>query len=595
MQIFYEEIERLEALHAQLKKKFNRISTARLLAFLVALGFVAAALITKMSWLMWGAAVFAAVFVALIIWHAKVDDAMKRADALADVNRAYVKRWQGQWKEFADTGDEFLQPEHTYAADLDIFGNASLYQYLCCAKTWFGRRRLAGLLADLPEDAALIRARQQGVQELAKKLDFCRNFQGEAVFRGEIGADPAELLAYTQDAKRAFAWRGVPVLAVALPACFVVCLVLAATTGFMPPVVPLVLLGVLAVLTALGIRHTGVLHRLGGTKRMLEAYSGLVELMQEESFESPLLQQAKNTLLAGEGAATKGMRKLATIAAAVEFRSSGILHFIVNLLFLYDYQCIFAMERWKNQYGPHVENWLRAVADVEAYIGLAVPAQVWPQFVYPQFEAGMVYRATKLAHPLIPLETVVANDVDVSDAIWIVTGSNMSGKTTMLRTVGINLVLAYAGAPVAAQSFACSVMHVYTSMRNADDLGEGISTFYAELLRIKTIVQAAKEEVPMLFLLDELFKGTNSADRVAGAKAVVQGLNKPWSIGLISTHDFELCALEEADAERIHNVHFTEHYVGDEIQFDYKMRPGRCQTTNARHLMRLVGIDLRED
>lgn len=596
-QSFTLEIQRLEQLLTTLRRQYNRVSTARLLAVLAALGCFLAAWLTKTNLWLWPAAACLVLFVLLIIRHAKIDDAIKKATALAAVNQAYLNRQNSNWKEAPCTGQQFADPQHPYSADLDIFGQASLYQYLCCAHTWHGQRRLAALLAGPPataDDIDDILYRQQAVKELAPKLDFCRNLQGEATFRGGMEQNPEKLLAYAENDKTMFANPLAQLGLALLSAAFVASLVLAGLTSFIPPAVPLVLLAVLALFTALGTRHTAALGGLGGTKRMLEAHSGLIQLVSGQSFKSSALQAIADTLLQGNAPATGGIKKLATIAAAVEFRSSGILFFIANLLFLWDYHCIFALERWKARYGKQVRHWLQAIGALEAYTSLATPAQVRQQYAYPTFQQGMVLQAAALAHPLILQDKVVANTLAMQNAIFIVTGSNMSGKTTLLRTVGSNLVLAYAGAPVAAQSLTCGVMQVYTSMRNADDLGEGISTFYAELLRIKTIVQAAKKQQPMLFLLDELFKGTNSADRVAGAKAVLQGLNKPWCMGLISTHDFELCALAKADPARIHNVHFTEHYVGDEIHFDYTMRPGRCQTTNARHLMRLVGIDLEE-
>ena len=200
----------------------------------------------------------------------------------------------------------------------------------------------------------------------------------------------------------------------------------------------------------------------------------------------------------------------------------------------------------------------------------------------------------EMGHPLIVEKKRVSNNFDMEDRICIITGSNMSGKSTHLRTVGLNLVLAYAGAAVCAGKFECSIMDIHTSMRLGDDLNSGISTFYAELLRIKSIIAASREQKPMIFLIDEVFRGTNSRDRYTGAKNVLLNLNKGWIIGLISTHDFDLCQLEKNESGRIMNYHFTEEYLQNEIRFDYKIRRGRCNTTNARYLMKMAGIEFLE-
>ena len=252
-----------------------------------------------------------------------------------------------------------------------------------------------------------------------------------------------------------------------------------------------------------------------------------------------------------------------------------------------------ALENWKETSGMFLREWLDTVGKFEALSSLALFAQLNPTWAFPTFtEETAVFAAEALGHPLIRKQKRVSNDYVMNHQICIVTGSNMSGKTTLLRTIGINLVLAYAGAPVCAQKLTCSLMDIFTSMRITDDLEGGISTFYAELLRIKMIIEFAKQEKPMIFLIDEVFRGTNSTDRVIGARNVLLNLDKSWVIGLISTHDFELCALENKSDGRVKNYNFIETYTDNEIHFDYKIRPGRCTTTNAQYLMKMVGIEV---
>jgi DNA mismatch repair ATPase MutS len=232
---------------------------------------------------------------------------------------------------------------------------------------------------------------------------------------------------------------------------------------------------------------------------------------------------------------------------------------------------------------------------VEALSSLAVIGHMYPQWTYPTFsQTGMRFEAKGLGHPLIPKDSCVRNDFKINRGTCVITGSNMSGKTTLLRTVGINLVLAYAGAPVFADKLECAVMGIFTSMRVHDDLGSGISTFYAELLRIKMIIDHSRRKLPMIYLIDEIFMGTNSADRITGARSVLKNLSKSWIIGMISTHDFELCDLEQESNVNVENYHFVETYSNNEILFDYKLRPGRSRTTNAKYLMKMVGIELEK-
>jgi len=220
-------------------------------------------------------------------------------------------------------------------------------------------------------------------------------------------------------------------------------------------------------------------------------------------------------------------------------------------------------------------------------------SQINPDWCFPNFDQDRLFVAgEEMGHPLLTGQQRVTNNFRIEKQIAVITGSNMSGKTTLLRTIGVNLVLAYAGAPVCARKFDCSILEIYTSMRISDDLNSGISTFYAELLRIRMIIDFSKNKQDMIFLIDEVFRGTNSRDRVSGARNVLLNLNKDWIIGLISTHDYELCKLQNEISGRIVNFHFIEHYTEDEIKFDYLLKPGACTISNARYLMKMAGIEM---
>ncbi|MFR1480080.1 MAG: MutS-related protein [Hydrogeniiclostridium mannosilyticum] len=334
-------------------------------------------------------------------------------------------------------------------------------------------------------------------------------------------------------------------------------------------------------------RHTGALSPLFSIERDLTEYEALFVLLEKTEFHSALLAGHRAHIAAGAA----GGEKLRTIGAAVRLRHNPVAYAVAASLLLWDHHCAAAFARWKQIYGASLRGWFEAVACLEACVSLQLPALVRENVCFPEIvdTDEPLFRAEGMRHPLLAETDAVPNDAGLAHGTVIITGSNMSGKP-LLRTIGLNMVLAYAGAPVCAAGLALSRMKLFTSMRVEDDVSRGISTFYAELLRIRAMVAYQKERKPMMALIDEIFKGTNSADRVVGATAAVKRLSSAWCLTLVSTHDFELCALESDPVIRARNFHFEESYQGDRICFDYRIKDGRCRTANARHLLRLVGI-----
>ena len=335
-----------------------------------------------------------------------------------------------------------------------------------------------------------------------------------------------------------------------------------------------------------------------GWETQIAVSKSLVDVVERESFEATLLAEAKGTLGMEQGIPATGC--LGRLESAVEWlaiRHNPFLHIPLHLLFLWDVQWMRVVEEWRARHGAAVRKWLGMVAQLEALNSLAVIRYEHPDWAMPlvSSENSKPLLAEGVGHPLLPDAARVPNDfqIDRLGRVALITGSNMSGKSTFMRSIGINLVLAGAGAPVCATRFECVKMSLYTSMRIADDLRSGVSSFYAELLRIKMIVDAAKDEQkPVMYLIDEIFRGTNSGDRIAGAAAVLKTLSQGPAVGLVSTHDLELGKLEAAQPDKFTNYHFTERYTENGIEFSYKILPGPSTTTNARHLIRLVGIDV---
>ncbi|MBS5800608.1 MAG: DNA mismatch repair protein MutS, partial [Clostridiales bacterium] len=338
--------------------------------------------------------------------------------------------------------------------------------------------------------------------------------------------------------------------------------------------------------------------RIGEVKGMLgtiiyelNEYVYILEVLKEKEFISPYLKELSNVLFKDQVNALDALKKLEKISSKANVTTQPIVAIPLDAILLWDLKIVFALEDWRKTYGQQVEHYLETIGEIESLISLSVLGHVEEKVSFPLVEAeGRFITGKQVGHPLIKQTVRVCNDVNMDQEIFVITGSNMSGKTTFLRTIGINLVLAYAGAPVLADQLACSMMKIYTSMRIRDDLTHGISTFYAELTRIKQIIEAAKEYTQMLFLIDEIFRGTNSNDRIIGATSVVKALDSLGTIGAITTHDMELCQLN--DTIDVTNYHFSETYQEDTIQFDYSIKAGPSTTTNAKYLMKMVGIEL---
>ena len=324
---------------------------------------------------------------------------------------------------------------------------------------------------------------------------------------------------------------------------------------------------------------------------VIDDYIKMFEQISDENFDSELLKDIKNTISEDTGA-LNAVKKLERISSAFNIRYNPIIHQVLCGLLLWDFHLGFMMDKWRDRYGSQVKDWIHAISRMEELLSFAALART-RDVSYPEVTRRdkVEVTAENMRHPLIDPSKVVPNGAAFKGGTTIITGSNMSGKTTFLRTLGINLILAYAGAPVCAENMHADYMKIFTSMRVTDDVSNGISTFYAEILRIKSMVEYKKNDMPMLCLIDEIFKGTNSADRIVGASQVIKKLSDDNSMTVVSTHDFELCDLKNEAGVPAVNYHFEEYYEGDQLRFDYKKKDGRCTTTNAMAILHMAGLD----
>lgn len=530
-------------------------------------------------------------FLILVNKHQQIRKQITYLQNLIRINEHSLLRLDGKWTGFINTGEQFINPDHPYSSDLTIFGQGSLYQYINATTFFMGEDALARLLS---EETSLeqIAPRQKAIEDLDTRLDWRQHFQAKGMSSTEQRDKIAGLLK----------WAGEKPLSQDNKYLYLIWLLIITTAllfvlmayRLVPTYIPLIPLVIQSILVTLSLKVTYPVFR--DTEKAaseLERFASLLNHIEQEKFQSPLLTQLQKHLQADGQMASQGIKDLSKIAAIINLRYS-VIYLFINALFFCDLYTIRKLDRWKVRYGMFMEKWFRVLGEFEALSSLAVLAHDNPDWIFPEISSGQPnFTAVSLGHPLIAQESRVCNDVSLPapGTIFVITGSNMSGKSTLLRTAGINLVLAYAGAPVCARSMRCSLMKLYTSMQAKDNLEQNTSTFYAELKRIKMVIDAAQHGKPVIFMLDEVFRGTNSHDRIIGAKTVIKNLSDLSAVGFVTTHDLELATLEK-EYPHIKNFHFTDRIIDNKITFDYRLKEGVSKTTNAIALMKMIGIQI---
>jgi hypothetical protein len=537
--------------------------------------------------------IFAAVaaFAALFVWHERVLRAKASAERGAAFYRRGIARIEDHWAGTGATGERFLDEKHVYAEDLDLFGRGSLFDLISAARTPMGEERLAAWLLE-PAAIPTILERQGTIGELRERVDFREDLAlvGEEL-RGEL--NPKSLTEWAEGARSMpmAMWR---MVALALAAATIVTLAWGGqTSNFWPFVIAL---GVTASFRrAFRKRSEQVLGTMDSDPQGLDLFSKTVARIEREMFESPRLGQFARELKADGAAAAIG--RLAKIAYWIEARESFMFH-VLDFGLLLTVQTAYAAEGWRTRWGKRVRTWIEAVAEIEAVVSLAGYAYEHPGDPFPEFateEPGAAFLdGEELKHPLIPAARSVGNSVrlDAKRRLLIVSGSNMSGKSTLLRAVGVNAVLAMAGAPIRGKSLRMGPLTLGTRIRSVDSLLEGRSNFYTEILRIRQVFDRTGQTVPVLFLFDELLEGTNSKDRRIGAEGLLRAFVGRGAIGIVTTHDLALTEIVREMGEAAGNAHFEDRVVDGEMRFDYQLRPGVVERSNAIELMRLVGLNV---
>jgi hypothetical protein len=530
------------------------------------------------------------VFAATAVYHSRILRAQKLADRAVSFYGRGLGRIEDRWAGKGQSGEQFNDPHHEYAADLDLFGKGGLFELLSTARTRMGEETLAKWLLS-PARIHQVRWRHEAVCDLRDKLDFREDL---AVLGSDTGAvvHPEALLNWAESANRVKP-QWVQWLAFALAILAIADAFIWVTYGGST----LFILTLLVEACVMYLFRKSVTDVLAGSERAfynLSLLAGTLARIESQRFTSAYLQTLQADLMSAAVPASRSMARLSKIVNWSESRRNLIVR-ILDVPLMYSLQVAFVAERWRRLHGSAVRSWLQVVGELEALISIATYSYEHPADPFPEFLSGAAsLEGKEIGHPLIPHAICVRNDVALSEdvRVLLISGSNMSGKSTLLRAVGVNLVLAMAGAPVRATTFRMTPLQVGASIRINDSLQDGSSRFYAEITRLRKLFDLAGNDLAVLFLLDELLQGTNSQDRLVGAEGVISALLKRGAIGLASTHDLALTQMDGRIGGQLANFHFQEEFEDGRMHFDYKLHEGVVTKSNGLALMRSIGLDV---
>jgi hypothetical protein len=587
---------------ARQQKLDTRLGYATLVVFLA--GAIAAIPLLRSPGLQGLLLIPVVTFVPLVVGHDRVLRAIRERKRVIEFYERGIARLQDRWAGTGDTGDRFLDPAHPYARDLDIFGKGSLFEFLCTVRTRAGEQTLARWLlhAALPEE---IRSRQAAITEMRDGLRFRERLfiAGESV---RLGVRPDALASWAERERMFPRWLA-PALAplamlwVGAAAYSQFYLLQWLIAGGAIPANSLryaLLMSIvnLAVSVALRPRVSESAQVVEEAAEGLGLLAEVLQVLEQEAFASVRLRTLRASLDSGDIAPSAAVKRLKWIVYWLEGRRNLLVQMFSPFIF-YSAGLTMAAERWQQRFGSAIRGWLSTVGEFEALSALACYAWEHPADVLPEFvEQRACFEATGLAHPLLAAGTAVGNDLTLGSKLQliVVSGPNMAGKSTFLRGVGINAVLAQCGAPVRATRLRLSPLAVGASICVLDSLQGGVSRFYAEIKRLKLLSDLAKGPAALLFLLDELLSGTNSRDRFDGTRFVVRALVRRGAIGMVTTHDLALTEIPQTIGELGQNYHFADSIEEGELKFDYRLHRGIVRTSNALKLMQAVGLELEE-
>ena len=520
------------------------------------------------------------VFVLLVFFHQKCKNKIDRYENQLHVIEKMKQRRGNEWRNFEETGQEFIAENNQVLQDLDILGKNSLYQRICVSKSYHARKKLAQCFNQIEENLTEV---QKAIESIGQEEQFVFDFLTILETQKKTSETQEEKLLHLYDhcgnlQPLKIKWWVIFSIAIAF--------VLAALT--LLHIINALFLAIwlamqLLVSILLGMFYASKYAWIKELSSLNLSQIAIFEYIEKAQLKDEYLI-AKQKLLC-EPSASAAYKKLDNILSLLSLRSNILLYPILNALMMADAVIYMLLVNWCIMYAQYLNQWLETASDFETYLSRSLIGYALDKTCLPLIQKELEIEASDCAHPLIDQDKVVSNSFCLK-GMNILTGSNMSGKSTFMRCVGVNTVLAMAGCRAAARTYRTACFLVLSSMRLNDELSSGISSFYAEILSIKAIMETIQEKNHYLVLIDEIFKGTNSQDRITGAKEAIYRLMKDNVLGIVTTHDFELCEI----SDKITNYHFTEYYENNQIHFDYQLHLGKCQSTNAIHLMRMAGI-----
>lgn len=589
---YAERIERFQQQSARLKRINKNLSLFRLLS--AAGAFVLFYVLFSYSATL--ASITALLLLSFLVYlvrrYNRNDKNIKRLKTLVLINENEIHCLKTRHSKLFYNGEEYLKPNHPYASDLDIFGSHSLFQFINRSVTKTGNNTLADWLSH-PSPNQEIERRQTAVKELTQQIDWRQNLIEYGLDSHLENDDPDFVIDWGKtpspfhgNKKLHFAIFVLPVLSVAA--------LLYSFTGSQLPIT-------LMIMISIGIHYfnfrkvNGAHEQTAKRGKMLNTYTYIIKQFENRNWSSAKLNELKKNLASKNKPTSQKIHQLTQLIELLDQRFNFLVQIFINLLFFYELHILFCIDRWKQKYGADTEKWFSTIGEIEALssqANLSFNHEDWcfasllpEHFLMEMKEAG---------HPMIDQMKRVNNDYQLKGpgVVHIVTGSNMAGKSTFLRTIGVNVVLALSGAPVCAREMKVSNVEVNTSMRIKDSIEENESSFYAELKRIQQVIEKVNRKEKALLLLDEILRGTNSKDKHTGSKALIKQLVKYDAVALVATHDLELSALENELSGKVENRFFDIKIDGEQLYFDYKVQKGVCKTFNAPILMQKMGIDL---
>ena len=588
---YLKQIDHYTARLKQIKKRRNLITLAKLLTFgyMIFLIYLLINHSTQPLLLLGIGAIL--VFIFLTLWDSQIIYRQHLIEELLRINTLESDYLAGNFSAL-DQGERFNDPAHPYAHDLDLFGEDSLFQHLNRTVTFSGTQKLVSWLLSLSKDPEVIHSRQQAAEELCAEPEWCQHFRAAGALHPTQALDavilksgPTESPFFSKHSTvRLILWIANTIVIVSW-----------AVTSFTPLPFSISLVLSLLQLSALAlyIKKINAYHqRLNLFLKTISNYLPLVRLIHDQSFRSPYLQKIRHSLFTPESNSLQALTQLHRIQNSLDQRGNIVIAFILNGLYLKDFHTLLRLDHWRKKYGPDIETWTDVLSEADALISMANYRFNHPAYCLPVICQDRLLDTEEIGHPLLKSERNVTNDFSICSLhqIAIVTGANMAGKSTFLRTIGVNLILAQSGNVVCSRYFAFQPMTLFTSMRTTDSLSKDTSYFHAELLRLQQLVNIAQQEDKVFIILDEMLKGTNSVDKLNGSLAFLKRILSYPISGLVATHDLALGELADDFPEHFFNVCFEIVHSGSQITYDYKLHPGISSNMNASILLKQMGL-----